>query len=72
MVQLGGVVCVNCAVPGTPRLEPGSISLLAALLAGDWDAATSASELEQGKAAGIVAAYTQWHMERGLRSLRTN
>ena len=72
MVQLGGVVCVNCAVPGTPRLEPGSVVLLAALLAGDWEAATASSELEQGQAAGIVAAYAQWHMERGLRSLRTN
>ena len=72
MVQLGGVVCVNCAVPGTPRLEPGSVALLAALLAGDWDAATASGELEQGQAAGIVAAYAQWHMERGLRSLRTN
>ncbi len=72
MVQLGGVVCVNCAVPGTPHLEPGSISLLAALLAGDWEAATASGELEQGQAAGIVAAYAQWHMERGLRSLRTN
>ena len=72
MVQLGGVVCVNCAVPGTPRLEPGSVVLLAALLAGDWEAATASGELEQGQAAGIVAAYAQWHMERGLRSLRTN
>ena len=72
MVQIGGVVCANCAVPGTPMLEPGSIALLAALLAGDWEVATSASEIEQGQAAGIVAAYAQWHMERGLRSLRTN
>ena len=30
----------------------------------------AADELERGQAAGIVAAYTQWHMERGLRSLR--
>lgn len=72
MVQLGGVVCENCTVPGTPRLEPGSVSLLAALLEGDWEAATASSELEQGQAAGIVAAYAQWHLERGLRSLRTN
>ncbi|MDI6024435.1 DNA repair protein RecO [Leucobacter sp. UT-8R-CII-1-4] len=72
IVQLGGVVCQDCAVPGTPQLEPGSIVLLAALLAGDWDTALASSELERGQAAGIVAAYTQWHMEKGLRSLRTN
>lgn len=70
VVQLGGVVCEDCRVPGVPRLEPGSVSLLAALLSGDWDAALAADELERGQAAGIVAAYTQWHMERGLRSLR--
>ena len=72
IVQLGGVVCQDCAVPGTPQLEPGSIVLLAALLAGDWDTALASSDLERGQAAGIVAAYTQWHMEKGLRSLRTN
>lgn len=72
IVQLGGVVCPDCAVPGTPQLEAGSIVLLAALLAGDWDVALDSSDLERGQAAGIVAAYTQWHMEKGLRSLRTN
>lgn len=72
VVQLGGVVCEQCRVPGTPRLEQGSIDLLAALLAGDWDGALAAGELARGQAAGIVAAYTQWHMERGLRSLRSN
>lgn len=72
IVQLGGVVCENCAVPGTPILEAGSVALLSALLAGNWDAALLSTELERGQAAGIVAAYTQWHIERGLKSLRTN
>lgn len=72
VVQLGGVVCDTCAVPGAPRLEPGSVALLAALLSGDWEVAIAATEIEQGQAAGIVAAYTQWHIERGLRSLSTN
>ncbi len=72
VVQLGGVVCEQCRVPGAPRLEPEGIALLAALLAGDWDSALASGELARGQAAGIVAAYTQWHMERGLRSLRSN
>ncbi|UOQ60923.1 DNA repair protein RecO [Leucobacter rhizosphaerae] len=67
-VQLGGVVCEDCRVPGSPRLDPGSIALLAALLAGDWDAAVASSDRERGQAAGIAAAHTQWHLERGLRS----
>lgn len=71
MVQLGGVVCENCRVPGAPRLDPKSIELLSALLRGDWDASVASDELQRGQAAGIVAAYTQWHMERGIKSLRT-
>jgi DNA repair protein RecO (recombination protein O) len=67
-VQLGGVVCEDCRPPGSPRLDPGSIVLLSALLAGDWDTALASSERERGQAAGIAAAYTQWHLERGLRS----
>lgn len=70
-VQMGGVVCADCRPPGSPRLDPGSVELLRALLAGDWDGALTASERERGQAAGIVAAYTQWHLERGLRSFST-
>ncbi|MBK0418039.1 DNA repair protein RecO [Leucobacter sp. CSA1] len=69
VVQLGGVVCETCRVPGAPRLDTGAVALLSALLAGDWDAALGAGAREQGQAAGIVSAYTQWHLERGLRSL---
>ncbi len=67
-VQLGGVTCEAHRVPGSPRLDAGSIALLAALARGDWDAALESSEREQGQAAGITAAYTQFHLERGLRS----
>lgn len=68
-VQLGGVLCEACRVPGAPRLDPGSIALLRALLAGDWEAALASDDRERGQAAGIAAAYAQWHLERGLRSL---
>jgi len=71
VVQLGGVVCADCAPPGAPRLDAASVSLLAALLAGDWERAASSSERERAQAAGIAAAFTQWHLERGLRSLGT-
>lgn len=70
-VQLGGVTCEACRPPGSPRLDPGSVQLLRALLAGDWDDALAASERERGQTAGIAAAYTQWHLERGLRSFST-
>jgi DNA repair protein RecO (recombination protein O) len=69
VVQLGGVVSDAVAPPGTPRLDPATISLLASLLAGEWELAEDTDERTRSQASGIVAAYTQFHLERGLRSL---
>ena len=69
VVQLGGVVCDNCAPTGSPRLDATTIGLLAALLEGDWASVDVATASTHSKASGVVAAYTQWHLERGLRSL---
>ena len=69
VVKLGGVVCDECAPPGTPRIARSSVELLGALLAGDWAYAEAAASGDRNQASGIVAAYTQWHLERGLRSL---
>lgn len=71
-VQLGGVTCEEHRVPGSPRLDPASIALLAALTGGDWEAALESGDRERGQAARIAAAYTQFHLERGLRSLGTS
>ena len=69
VVQLGGVVADAVAPPGTPRLDPRTLELLASLLAGEWENAEAADERARAQASGIVAAYTQFHLERGLRSL---
>ncbi len=69
VVQLGGVVADAVAPPGSPRLDARTLDLLAALLAGDWITVEAAGDRERGQASGIVAAYTQFHLERGLRSL---
>lgn len=69
VVQMGGVVCDECAPPGSPRLDSGTLTLLSALLTGDWDFADASDEATRSRASGVVAAYTQWHLERGLRSL---
>lgn len=71
VVQLGGVICEACKAPGARRIDAGSISLLSALASGNWEAVAEASEHERRQAAGVVSAYTQWHLERGLRSLST-
>ncbi|TAM70086.1 MAG: DNA repair protein RecO [Microbacteriaceae bacterium] len=69
VVQLGGVVCEECAPTGAPRVDAPAIGLLGALLAGEWEVVDAADHPTQAKASGVVAAYTQWHLERGLRSL---
>ena len=69
VVQVGGVVCEECAPPGTPRIAGATVGLLGALLTGDWSLAEAAPERDRSQASGIVAAYAQWHLERGLRSL---
>jgi DNA repair protein RecO (recombination protein O) len=51
-------------------IDHEATALLGALLAGDWANADSASPRARASAAGIVAAYTQWHIERGLKSLQ--
>nr|WP_218881221.1 DNA repair protein RecO [Leifsonia shinshuensis] len=70
VVQLGGVVCADCAPQGAPRIDAATIALLGALLTGDWATADASDESTRSKANGLVAAYTQWHLERGLRSLQ--
>ena len=70
VVHLGGVVADSVAPPGAPRLSPATISLLAALLAGDWASADASDANARNQASGIVAAYTQFHLERSLRSLQ--
>ncbi len=70
VVQLGGVVSDAAAPPGSPRLDSDTVEVLAALLAGDWPRAQAAGERTLAQASGVVAAYTQFHLERGLRSLQ--
>ncbi|GAB3617023.1 DNA repair protein RecO [Okibacterium endophyticum] len=69
VVQLGGVVCDDCAPQGSPRLDPQTIGLLSALLTGDWPYVDESDGGTRSRASGVVAAYAQWHLERGLRSL---
>jgi DNA repair protein RecO (recombination protein O) len=68
--QLGGVVADHVAPPGSPRLDPATIALLASLLSGDWEHAEAADQRQQSQASGVIAAYTQFHLERSLRSLQ--
>jgi DNA repair protein RecO (recombination protein O) len=66
----GGAVCVDCRPPGSASPSPATVDLLGALLAGDWDSAVASDERQRREAAGLTAAFVQYHLERGLRSLR--
>ncbi len=70
VLQLGGVVCPDCKPAGAATLNADTADLLGALLSGDWAVADASSESARANAAGIVAAYSQWHIERGLKSLQ--
>jgi DNA repair protein RecO (recombination protein O) len=68
-LQGGGSVCVACkpAACATPALA--TLQLMANLLTGDWEQAKMSEAKNRSEASGLIAAYLQWHLERGLRSL---
>jgi DNA repair protein RecO (recombination protein O) len=65
----GGILCGDCRVPGAATPAGETVTLLGALLAGDWSTAEAVESRFRKPASGIVAAYLQWHLERALRSL---
>lgn len=65
----GGVLCSDCRLPGSANPSAETVAFLGALLAGDWTVVDAAEERYRRAARGLVAAYVQWHLERGLRSL---
>jgi DNA repair protein RecO (recombination protein O) len=69
-IALGGAVCARCRPPGAATPHPRTLELLAALLTGNWAVADVAPTRHRREAAGLAAAYLQWHLERQVRSLR--
>ncbi|MDN5812236.1 MAG: DNA repair protein RecO [Arthrobacter sp.] len=69
-IPLGGVVCAECRPAGSSSPAPATVSLLAALLTGDWPATLHADASARREAAGMVAGYLQWHLERVVKSLK--
>ena len=68
-VPSGGALCFDHRVPGSVAPKTESIELMQALLVGDWIGADQSSTASQNEVSGIVAAYTQWHLDKSLRSL---
>jgi DNA repair protein RecO (recombination protein O) len=69
VAQLGGMICRDCAPTGAARVHPETAALLQSLMSGEWDRVDAASAASHAAASGLIAAYAQWHLERGIRSL---
>lgn len=65
----GGVLCQDCRPAGCASPRPETLELLGALQSGDWRRAMGSEPRARREASGLVAAYLQWHLERGLKSL---
>ena len=65
----GGSVCDVCRPPGSASPDPATLDLLGALLSGDWATAEATDQRHRTEGSGLVAAFTQYHLERRLRSL---
>ncbi|RKS10093.1 DNA replication and repair protein RecO [Nocardiopsis sp. Huas11] len=69
-VHAGGMVCSVCRPHGSVHPSPETPRLMSALLGGDWESADASQDRHRSECSGLVAAYLQWHLENGIRSLR--
>ena len=65
----GGSVCDTCRPSAAATPAPETLALMQQLLSSDWEQAVISELRHQREASGLIAAYLQWHLERGLRSL---
>jgi len=65
----GGMVCARCHPVGAVAVYPATVAYLVALLTGDWVATREVPEASMSQAAGLVRAFLNWHLERGIKSL---
>jgi DNA repair protein RecO (recombination protein O) len=68
-VPAGGSVCPRCRPPGSASPATETLTLLDALMHGDWAVVDIAAPAARREGSGLVAALLQWHLERQLRSL---
>ncbi len=65
----GGSVCVECKPSASPTPASQTLELMGDLLSSNWERADLSAQRNRNEASGLIAAYLQWHLERGLRSL---
>ena len=65
----GGVVCSRCRPPGSATVSAATLAYLAALRTGDWPATRDVPPGRIAEASGLIRAFLDWHLERGIKSL---
>lgn len=68
-IHTGAVACSSCSVPGAVRMGKSGLELLAALVGGDWEVIENSSDADRSNASGVISAYLQWQLEKGLKSM---
>ncbi|CAB4572372.1 unannotated protein [freshwater metagenome] len=68
-VQTGSVTCAKCSIPGSISIGTDGIDHMKNLLAGNWEEVSKASDQIRNSVSGTIAGYTQWQLERGLKSM---
>ncbi len=66
----GGSVCADCRPSASATPAPETLKLMSDLISGDWESAMESELRNRREANGLIAAYLQWYLERGLRSLQ--
>ena len=66
----GGSVCAECRPSASATPAPETLKLMSDLISGNWESAMESELRNRREANGLIAAYLQWHLERGLRSLQ--
>lgn len=66
----GGSVCADCRPSACATPAPETLKLMSELISGDWENAMESELRNRREANGLISAYLQWHLERGLRSLQ--
>ena len=66
----GAVSCQSCQLAGAVSIGSTGLSHMRSLLAGDWASVATTKDADRARVSGVIAAYLQWQLERGLKSLQ--
>lgn len=69
VVHFGGMVCASCAPSGSARVGVETVETFEALLTGNWEYLESVDRRHLNRVSSLISGYTQWHLERALKSL---